>query len=164
MSPCRNPFWKGRTELKRLTIKKMDFNDLDELQLIAASSSLNPWSENMFIGEMRNPFSCCFITKIRERSTPPVLGFICFRNVEDESELLNICVHPQHRQLGIGKRLMQFYIGFSSRKRIKTYYLEVNSSNLPAINLYQSFSYRPFGIRKKFYQGKFDAILMVKEV
>ena len=93
-----------------------------------------------------------------------MLGFICFRNVEDESELLNICVHPQYRQLGIGKRLMQFYIGFSPRKKIRTFYLEVNSSNLPAINLYQSFSYQSLGIRKKFYQGRFDAILMVKKV
>jgi len=150
--------------LKRFTVKKMDIEDLDEVQLIAASSSFNPWSKNMFTGEMGNPFSRCFIIKIRERSNPPVLGFICFRNVEDESELLNICVHPQYRQLGVGKRLMQFYFGFSSRKKIKTYYLEVNSSNLPAMNLYQSFSYQSFGIRKKFYQGKFDAILMVKRI
>jgi len=142
----------------------MGIKDLQEVQFIAASSSLHPWSENMFVGEMRNPFSHCFITKIRERSNPPVLGFICFRNVEDESELLNICVHPQYRQLGIGKRLMQFYFGFSSRKKVKTYYLEVNSSNLPAVNLYQSFSYQSLGIRKKFYQGRFDAILMVKKV
>lgn len=140
----------------------MDIKDLHEVQFIAASSSLNPWSKNMFIGEMGNPFSHCFIIKIREIPNPPVLGFICFRNIEDESELLNICVHPQYRQLGIGKRLMQFYIGFSSRKKIKTHYLEVNSSNLSAINLYQSFSYQSLGIRKKFYQGGFDAILMVK--
>jgi ribosomal-protein-alanine N-acetyltransferase len=142
----------------------MDIKDLHEVQFVAASSSLNPWSKNMFIGEMRNPFSHCFITKIRERSNPPVLGFICFRNIEDESELLNICIHPRYRQLGIGKRLMQFYIGFSIRKKIRTFYLEVNSSNLPAIQLYQSFSYQSLGIRKKFYQGGFDAILMVKKI
>jgi ribosomal-protein-alanine N-acetyltransferase len=142
----------------------MDIKDLHEVQFIAASSSLNPWSENMFIGEMRNSFSHCFITKIREMSNHPLLGFICFRNIEDESELLNICIHPQYRQLGIGKRLMQFYIGFSTRKKIRTFYLEVNSSNLPAIQLYQSFSYQSLGIRKKFYQGGFDAILMVKKV
>ena len=142
----------------------MDIKDLHEVQFIAASSSLNPWSKNMFVGEMQNPFSHCFITKIRERSKPPVLGFICFRNIQDESELLNICIHPQYRQLGIGKILMQFYIGFSTRKKIRTFYLEVNSSNLPAIQLYQSFSYQLLGIRKKFYQGRFDAILMVKKV
>jgi ribosomal-protein-alanine N-acetyltransferase len=142
----------------------MDIKDLDEVLSIALSSSLDHWSKEMFIGEMRNPFSHCFITKIREMPNHPVLGFICFRNIEDESELLNICVHPQHRQSGIGKRLMQFYIGFSTRKKTKTFYLEVNSSNLPAINLYQSFSYQWFGIRKKFYQAIFDAILMVKKV
>ena len=141
----------------------MDIKDLHEVQFIAASSSLNPWSKNMFIGEMRNSFSHCFITKIRERSNPPVLGFICFRNVEDESELLNICVHPQYRQLGIGKRLMQFYIGFCRKMKIKTFYLEVNALNQSAVHLYQHFSYQSLGMRRKFYQGKFDALLMTKK-
>jgi ribosomal-protein-alanine N-acetyltransferase len=142
----------------------MDINDLDEVLSIAASYSLNPWSKNMFIGEMRNPFSHCFIIRIQEKSNHPTLGFICFRNIEDESELLNVCVHPQYRKSGVGKRLMQFYISFCSKKKIKTFYLEVNASNRPAVNLYQSFSYQLLGIRKNFYQRKFNALLMVKEI
>lgn len=142
----------------------MDIKDLDEVHPIASSFSLNPWSKNMFVGEMQNPFSYCFIIRIQDVSNHPVLGFICFRNVEDESELLNICVHPQHRQLGVGKRLMQFYIGFCSKKKIKTFYLEVNVSNRSAVNLYQSFSYKLLGIRKSFYERKFDALLMVKKI
>lgn len=150
--------------METFTIKKMDINDLDEVLSIAASSSLNPWSKNMFIGEMQNPFSYCFIIRIQEISNPPMLGFICFRNIEDESELVNVCIHPQYRKSGVGKRLMQFYIGFCSKKKIKTSYLEVNASNRPAVNLYQSFSYQLLGIRKNFYQGKFDALLMVKQI
>jgi ribosomal-protein-alanine N-acetyltransferase len=142
----------------------MNFNDLDEVLSIAASSPLNPWSKNMFIGEMRNPFSHSFTVRIQETSNPPVLGFICFRNIEDESELLNICIHPEHRLSGIGKTLMQFYIGFCTKRKITTFYLDVDASNRIAVNLYQSFSYQLLGIRKNFYQGKFDALLMVKKI
>jgi ribosomal protein S18 acetylase RimI-like enzyme len=59
---------------------------------------------------------------------------------------------------------MEFYIELSSRRGSRAFYLEVNSSNQSAIRLYRSFSYQPFGARKKFYQGKLDALLMVKKV
>jgi ribosomal-protein-alanine acetyltransferase len=150
-------------ELKRLIIKKMETKDLDEVLDMEASSSLNPWSKNMFIEEMKNPFAFCFIIKMKGIPKHQVKGFICFRNIGDESELLNICVHSQYRQMGIGKKLMQFYIGFCRKMKIKTFYLEVNASNRSAVHLYHLFSYQSLGMRKKFYQGKFDALLMVKK-
>ena len=146
----------------RFVIQKMDEKDLGEVVAIAASSTSNPWSMNMFIGEMFNPLSHCFVAKIKGCSKNPLMGFICFRIIEDESELLNICVHPQYRQLGVGKKLMQFYISLCSKMKIKTFYLEVDSSNQVAIHLYHLFTYQRVGIRKKFYRGKLDALLMMK--
>jgi ribosomal protein S18 acetylase RimI-like enzyme len=65
--------------------------------------------------------------------------------------------------MGIGKKLMQFYIGFCRKMKIKTFYLEVNALNQSAVHLYQHFSYQSLGMRRKFYQGKFDALLMTKK-
>jgi ribosomal protein S18 acetylase RimI-like enzyme len=65
--------------------------------------------------------------------------------------------------LGLGKELMKFYIDFSRERGITTFYLEVHSSNQPAIHLYRLFSYQSSGMRKKFYQGKWDALLMTKK-
>lgn len=151
-------------ELERVTIQKMNVQDLEEVVPLETSSSLTPWSKNIFIKEIENYFSHCFVIKTGELPHQPVIGYICFRNVTNESELLNLCVHTQYRQLGIGKILMEFYMDFCSRKGIKTFYLEVNSSNGSAIHLYQCFSYQSFGMRKKFYQGKLDALLMMKKV
>lgn len=142
----------------------MNVQDLEEVVSLETSSSLTPWSKNIFIKEIENYFSHCFVIKTGDSPNQPVIGYICFRNVTDESELLNLCVHPQYRQLGIGKKLMEFYMEFCSRKGIKTFYLEVNSSNGSAIHLYQRFSYQSFGMRKKFYQEKLDALLMIKKV
>jgi ribosomal-protein-alanine N-acetyltransferase len=82
--------------------------------------------------------------------------------VGEESELLNIGVHPLYRRKGIGRKLMQFYTEFGKEQQIKTFYLEVRVSNPAAIRLYQGFSYQPAGTRKKFYQDKFDALMMVR--
>ena len=151
-------------ELKRLDIKKMEMIDLDEVLNIETFSSSHPWSKNMFIEEMKNPLAYCFIIIMQGIAEHKVMGFICFRKIEDESELLNICVHPQYRKMGIAKRLMDFYIEFCRKREIKSFYLEVNASNQPAVHLYHLFFYQSLGRRKKFYQGKFDALLMVKKI
>jgi len=153
-----------KVEWEKVAIRKMDIQDLDEVISFESPNSGVLWSENMFIEEMRNPFAYCFVMGIEDRSKQRVIGFICFRNVAEESELLNICVHSDYRQLGAGRRLMEFYVEFGLRRGIKTFHLEVHSSNHSAIRLYQLFSYESSGMRKKFYQGKFDALLMSKKV
>jgi len=141
----------------------METKDLDEVSDKEAFSSLNPWSKNMFTEEMKNPFAHCFVIEMKGILNPQVLGFICFRNIGDVSELLNICVHHQYRQMGIAKKLMEFYISFCKKMKTKTFYLEVNASNQRAVHLYQLFSYESLGMRKNFYQGGFDALLMVRK-
>lgn len=151
-------------ELEKGAIQEMNIKDLDEVLTLENSSSLTPWSKKMFIKEMKNPLTRCYIIKMDRQTKHSVIGFICFQNIKDESELHNICVHPLYRQLGMGKIMMQFYIDFCIQIGIKTFYLEVHSSNQSAIHLYQYFSYQSFGTRKKYYQGRFDALLMMKKV
>jgi len=148
-------------EKDALTIRRMEAMDVDQMVTLEVTCSSDPWSRNMFLGEMSSPLSHCFVA--RGTDPCPLVGFICFRNVGEESELLRICIHPQHRQKGIGRRLMEFYIDFCRRRDVKRFYLEVNSLNQPAIRLYRSFSYQSTGVRTRFYERKFDALLMMKE-
>jgi len=142
----------------------MEIEDLGEVISLERTNPLTVWSKEMFIEEMRHPFANCFVMKTQRGSQRRVIGFVCFRNVAEESELLNICVRPDYRCQGVGKELMQFYVEFSRQKGNKTFHLEVCSSNHPAIRLYQSFAYESSGLRKNFYQGKFDALLMTKRI
>jgi ribosomal-protein-alanine N-acetyltransferase len=164
MTQFAHPHVLEKTERERIAIQKMHIQDLEEVLFIESSASLAPWSPKIFLEEMQNLLAFCFVMKREGGSKPSVIGFICFRNVAEESELLNISIHPDYRQLGFGKKLMQFYIAFCIPLGIKTFYLEVNASNQAAIHLYQCFSYESFGSRKKFYQRQFDALLMLKKV
>lgn len=145
-------------------ICKMTTDDLDEVFAIETSDPLALWSKKMFLEEMQHPLAHCFVIKREDGANHPVVGFICFRNVTEESELLKIGVRPDYRHLGVGKKLMHFFIDFGSRRGIRTFHLEVNPSNQAAIHLYQSFSFQPSGIRKKFYQKNLDALLMMREI
>lgn len=148
---------------EHFTILKMTSEDLPEVLAISSSFPLNPWSEKMFLEEMANPLSSCFVAKMGRDPNSSVIGFICFREVLDESELLHLCVHPQYRQKGVGKRLMQFYIDFCLQRGIRTFYLEVDPSNQPALNLYKLFSYQSLKVRKNFYPKRREGLVMVKE-
>lgn len=147
------------------TIKKMEIEDVEGAFHITVTMTFNPWSKKMILEEIAHPFSHCFLL---HQSTEPgetlPLGFLCFRQVGEESELLNLCIGPEFRQRGLGKRLMSFYINFCEGKGVNTYFLEVGQSNTPAIHLYRSFGFRPLGKRKNFYQGKYDALLMTRKV
>lgn len=158
MTDCKE---KPDKECDQLTIRKMKVEDVENILPIAAANLLNPWSKNMFLEELAQPFSHCFILSRKNnghKDSP--LGFICFRNLGEESELLNIAVTPLHRQKGLAKKLMECYIDFSYQSGVKKYYLEVNPHNIPAVRLYQSFAYQPAGKRKDFYQGKYEALVM----
>ena len=128
------------------------------------TSSPTPWSKQMFIQEFDHPYASCFVMIAKEPAEPQVIGFICFRNVGEESELLNICVHPDHRHLGVGRELMAFYTDTSLQRGTKMFHLEVNRANPVALRLYDSFSYLPVGVSPKFYRGECDAVRMTKRV
>jgi len=150
----------GPKEMGRNVIKKMVIEDVEEVQAID-SSFLQPWSKKMWIEEFRSPLSHCYVMKRKEvKDSPRLIGFICFNHIGEESDLLNLGVHPHYRLKGIGRDLMNFYIDFCKQEGIKYFYLEVSVSNLPAIRLYQSFHYQIIGSRKKFYEGRVDALLM----
>ena len=147
-----------------LTIRKMDPQDLEEVVSLSATSPSNPWSKQMFIDEMQHPNASCHVMMSGEPLSASPLGFICFRNVGDESDLLNIGVHPESRGCGIGKKLMTFYVEECRQRGAKTLYLEVDPRNQPAVRLYLSQAYRKNGVRKNFYRGKFDALLMMRTI
>jgi [ribosomal protein S18]-alanine N-acetyltransferase len=143
-------------------IQRMGESDLDQVVRMDASSGPTPWSRQSFLQELQSPFSYCFTLKLELDPHDQNIGFLCFRIVEEESEILNLVIHPQYRQRGLGQQLMKFYIDFCSQRRVRTFFLETAASNQAAIRLYRSFSYYPIGVRPKYYQGKEDALLMAR--
>lgn len=148
--------------MEPLLIEKMSQGDVEGVQAIESSSSFHsPWSKKVWLEEFRNPLSHCYVVKYRgEKNRKKIIGFICFRIMGEESELLNIGVHPEERQKGIGKHLMNFYIDYCRERGVRSFFLEVSVNNLSAFHLYQIFHYQIIGTRKKFYSGEVDALLM----
>ena len=90
-------------------------------------------------------------------------GFIVWRNVCDEAEIITIGVHPNARGAGIAIAMLGLMENELKKLGVKKIFLEVSAENTPAINLYKKCGFIQNGRRPKYYDGV-DAILMTKNI
>ena len=90
-------------------------------------------------------------------------GFIVWRTVADEAEIITIGVHPNARGAGIAMAMLTLMESEVKKAGVKTIFLEVSAENAPAIALYKKCGFIQNGRRAKYYDG-IDAILMQKEI
>lgn len=90
-------------------------------------------------------------------------GFIVYRAVADEAEIITIGVAPDARRNGIAAAMLGIAEHELKKLNIKKIFLEVAQDNAPARALYAAAGYREIGVRPKYYDG-IDAILMEKSL
>ena len=90
-------------------------------------------------------------------------GFIVYRAVADEAEIITICVHPDARRGGIASAMLVVAEQDLRARGIKKLFLEVAENNAPARKLYERAGFQQIGVRPKYYDG-IDAIMMEKEL
>ncbi len=88
-------------------------------------------------------------------------GFVVWRVVADEAEIITIGVHPDARRGGIADAMLTLVESDVKKRGGKKIFLEVAENNVPARALYEHNGYVQVGVRPKYYDGT-DAILMEK--
>lgn len=135
-----------------------------ELAFIAEISekyNLGNWSETDYKNAYFDPSYKILITD----ENTDVYGFIIFRILYDEIEIINICVDASFRGKGVAKLLLNQCIFESKILNKKKIWLEVRESNDVAIKLYTDFGFSIFGGRKEYYNNPVeDAVIMFKSL
>jgi len=90
-------------------------------------------------------------------------GFIVWRTVADEAEIISIGVAPDARRSGIAGALILLMEQELKKSGIVNVFLEVSEVNYPAKKLYEKYGFKPTGKRPKYYNGV-DAIIMTKSL
>lgn len=88
-------------------------------------------------------------------------GFVVWRLVADEAEIITIGVHPDARRAGIAAAMLTLVENDIKKRGGKKIFLEVAENNRSARGLYEHNGYVRIGVRPKYYDGT-DAILMEK--
>lgn len=142
-------------------ISKMSIEDLKSIKNILASDFDNFWSFDILEEELECKNSYIIVAKNSENN---IVGFAGLKVILDEADIMNIVVKKTFRHNGIGSILLENLISYSKNLNLKNITLEVNENNLSAIHLYDKFSFDKLGIRKKYYNGESDAIIMSKKL
>lgn len=144
-----------------LKLSKMSIGDLKSIKNVLASDFDNFWSYDVLEEELECDNSYVIVAKVDENT---IVGFAGLKVILDEADIMNIVVKKDFRHNGIGSILLENLINHSKDLNLKTITLEVNENNLSAIRLYDKFSFDKLGIRKNYYDGKSDAIIMSKKL
>ena len=90
-------------------------------------------------------------------------GFIVYRIVIDEAEIITIGVNPEKRRQGIASAMIGIIEKNIKNQGVKKIFLEVAANNISAQKLYENAGFKRVGIRPKYYDDA-DAILMAKDL
>ena len=93
-------------------------------------------------------------------------GFILCADLGDALEILTLAVLPTHRRQGLATTLLNCVQDYAKTYNKDRIFLEVNSTNTPAISLYSKNGFTQTNIRKDYYHEKgktFDALCLTWE-
>lgn len=141
-----------------MEITEMTLDDLELMKNTLYSDFDNFWSYNILKQELKNKNTTYVVAKENNE----IVGFAGMMFCMDEATLNNIVVKKSCRGRGIGGELLEALIELCTEQNMKTFTLEVNALNTPAIKLYEKFGFKNLGIRKKYYNNSQDAIIMTK--
>ena len=120
----------------------------------------DPWSEKSIASELDNPLSCWLVSLEGETVT----GYVGSQTVLDQTDMMNIAVHPDFRRQGIARSLIEALTQALKKRGSRALMLEVRASNTPARTLYETLGFAPVGVRRNYYRNpKEDALILRKE-
>ena len=127
-----------------------------ELERICFS---DPWSERSIASELDNKLAFWLVATEGET----VAGYIGSQTVMDETDMMNVAVHPDFRRQGIAEALVKALVENLKKMGSHCLTLEVRASNAPAIALYEKLGFHEIGRRKNYYRNPREDALILRE-
>lgn len=140
-----------------ISISNMTFADLENLKNFLQSDFDEFWSYDILLSELSSSNSRYIVAKNKDNT---IVGFAGIKIILDEAELMNIVTRKDMRHSGIASSMLNHLLAICKENNIKLLNLEVNTQNTIAINFYKKYNFNEVGLRKKYYDNTYDALLM----
>lgn len=143
-----------------MTIQAMTHAHVAQIAGLEKLCFSDPWSEKSVASELDNGLSLWLVALEGET----VAGYVGSQTVLDETDMMNIAVHPDFRRRGIAQALVESLVKQLRQRGSQCLTLEVRASNSPAIALYEKLGFQKIGRRKNYYRDpREDALILRKE-
>jgi ribosomal-protein-alanine N-acetyltransferase len=137
-------------------IRRLTYADLPQVIAIERRAFPTPWSLAMFVLELSKPSGVCLAAEGEQG----ILGYCICSRYDTVWHIMNVSVDPGHRRQGIATALLEELLRRVDDSAPR-FTLEVRTSNLGALALYERHGFRAAGRRRRYYQDNGeDALIM----
>tara|TARA_B110000240_G_scaffold61303_1_gene69786 strand:- start:254 stop:853 length:600 start_codon:yes stop_codon:yes gene_type:complete len=119
------------------------------------------WSEQDY-REMQEQST--FSNWLLQVPTAAQVGMLSFQSVPPELQILRLAVLPDWRKQGLAKFMLEQLEILAKSANLESLWLEVNSANKAATELYYKQGYQETGIRKNYFINPLGDALLLKKV
>ncbi len=143
-----------------LDFRPMTEQDLSEVLEIERQGYPHPWTQLIFGDCLHAGYSCWVCGRLGVIEAYAILSVAA-----GESHLLNLCVRPESRQQGIGRKLLRHMVSIARRHEAEVLFLEVRPSNASARALYEDEGFNELGNRRDYYpagNSREDALILAR--
>ena len=143
-----------------MILKTMNAAHVAQIAALEKICFSDPWSERSIASELDNKLAFWLVATEGET----VAGYIGSQTVMEETDMMNVAVHPDFRRQGIAEALVSGLVEHLKAMGSHCLPLEVRASNAPAIALYEKLGFAEIGRRKNYYRNpREDALILRKE-
>jgi ribosomal-protein-alanine N-acetyltransferase len=162
----RLPFM--RPKRRDFSIARLTSEDTPDIARLHREDFVRPWTDDEFTALLSQDTVFGFTVLETGRASAGPAGFVLARLAAGEGEILTIAVARAHRRQGLGWQLMDAVLRELHSERAEALFLEVDESNVPALQLYRRLGFREVGKRPAYYQtagkGRSGALVMRRDL
>lgn len=143
---------KNNIKIENMSISNLEqfnYGDFDDF-----------WNVSTIMDDIKSNNSMYIIAKLNDE----IIGFAGIKIILDEAEIMNIATKKIYRHEGIASLMLEYLISYCKKNSINSINLEVNIQNSIAIKLYKKYNFNEVGLRKKYYNNTYDAVLMTLNI
>lgn len=130
--------------------------DAAAMATLERSAFPHPWSQWQLASELAQPSA---LGVVAHEADGGLVGYVLFRRILDEAELLRLAVTRERQRRGVATALVARGLDELRSFGCATAFLEVRADNVPAIRFYESDNWQLTGRRPRYYPDGSDALL-----
>ena len=132
----------------------MELADCAEISELHGLRFPRQWSDGEFQSLLMQEHVFGFVARQTNAFfSKPMGGFVLSREVAGEGEILTVAVNEKFGRQGLGWRLMQAALREALVRGGETMFLEVETANRAAVELYRKLGFAKVGERPAYYTG-----------
>lgn len=118
-----------------------------------------PWSARLFWSELGQLDTRHYVVAL---SGSTVVGYAGLCDYPDEAFVQTMAVAPAAQRVGVGAQLLTALLSEALRRGQRVVSLEVRADNAPAQRLYARHGFTQTAVRRGYYPGGVDALVLTR--